>query len=376
MICTMRDETDRIILKFLNICRVPCFLCAAVLFASLVCVASGAIAVSAESSQAIVENVPVKPQEILELPAVPENTVPAPAAKPQPAMLPPTLPAAGQGITQQALPGANPSIPVIPAMPGSGNQVKLPQKPDIPGPDIPSQENNNIAVLPIPKASAENIIIPGTVPVPVDSKAQADYNTNMTLMFSGEEMAVLAQIIKAYDSYEPNNQNTQAKDDVKDILTGLSDKSVTANDVMVPQNLYLAGIVYYSSSNWLVTLNGRIITSSSNAPGNEFYVSQISRKEIELIWKPVAPTLMGELLDKWNQLTDNGKKTIANITISNGTIKLKLHPNQTFVPTDVAIREGLVRPGANARYSQPRNDIITNPPNNAPENTYPAHKGG
>jgi hypothetical protein len=169
-----------------------------------------------------------------------------------------------------------------------------------------------------------------------------------TLMFSANDMKIILEALAVYDSL--HTQQTQSadkdKDDLSSLLDSMKARSLAGGKVEdAPKplpNLYLGSIVYYSPANWSVWINGRKLTNRNNLPTAEFYVDQISSSKIELIWHPPA------LLDTgatWERITNGGAQPPAGIVVDTGKgrITLQLHPNQTFLPAGLVIREGLVK---------------------------------
>jgi hypothetical protein len=170
-----------------------------------------------------------------------------------------------------------------------------------------------------------------------------------SLLFSKNDMDVVKQLLVLYDNIGNAPKQTTApsnSDDLNNLLRDLtaehdSNLSTPAVPVTLP-NVYLSSIVYYSPSHWSVWINDKKLVNITNAPGNEFYVSRLSRTQVELVWKPTSLLDTGEA---WKQRTDNGKNPLADISVdaSKGTITLLMRPNQTFLPRSLAIQEGLIK---------------------------------
>jgi len=204
---------------------------------------------------------------------------------------------------------------------------------------------------------------------------------NTSVFFSKDDMDILAPFIEAYDK-TGHMQKTGAMNvgqsllAQKNNLLGLlkHDEAPTPMPLPLP-SLYLGSIVYYSPGNWSVWINGKKLVNARNGEKNEFYITRISRSEIELVWKPASLLNTPAL---WKQLTDNGKNPLPNITIdeSKGIITLRMHPNQTFLPRSLAIREGLIKPNTEPLLLQnakgPVRNDKSNAKNNAPGPAIPA----
>ncbi len=274
---------------------------------------------------------PAKAGETLELPVMPDNNATsnnAPPAKPQL----PAKPSADMPKPALVQPSLPVSLPVIP-LPNTSGHMPLPGSAKNPEKTEPSTENTS--ALPVPSAPAGQAAAPSAATEP------ATAHTNLTIMFSSDEMDTISTMIKAYDSYDARNkQDQKQKKDLRDIFGNEPEQQILPHEL---PNIYLGSIVYTSPGTWIVTINGRRISASHNAPTNEFYISKISRKEVELVWKPHS---LNDLPDKWNQMTEGGKTHIPNIVVdsANNMVTLNMHPNQTFISSSLQIREGLIRP--------------------------------
>jgi hypothetical protein len=185
---------------------------------------------------------------------------------------------------------------------------------------------------------------------------------NTSLMFKKSDMDIITGALEIYDKLRgQKSTDSTDKDDLSSLIDSLKSHDVTARNEPPPPlpNLYLGSIVYYSPSQWSVWINGKKLVDKNNSPANEFYITDLTRTAIELIWHPKslqqAPTL-------WEQLTGNGAHPLPDITVNEkkGTITLHLHANQTFLPRRLAIREGLVKSAPVA--STPDSTLTPNTP--------------
>ncbi len=297
---------------------------------AMVSIAAFCMAPLADAQPKSPETVPAnssKSEEVLELPDLP-------AASSAPVPTKPGGASPGSSSVGAALPALAPPVSVSPPTPIISAPQNVAIKPPPPLVNVPAPVSANPPAMSTAAQAAA-----GTHPPDVNART-ADYDANMTLMFSGDDMYKVTQMLKLYDSYEEHKQGEAPQ---KDNLSDLFSSQPPAGEISPVPNLYMGSIVYYSSGNWYVSLNGRIITSAGNAPGKEFYVSKISRKQAEIVWKPAA---MEQVYDIWNQVTGDGKNLPDNIALdrANGAIILQMRPNQTFVIRALAIREGLIKP--------------------------------
>ncbi len=344
-----------------TLAQISLFSLRCLVIASLVGMAIISVAISDSAAQtppanpnALTNNAPSQPTELLELP----NTSPnsnhspsgnsAPTNNPPPANNSPVAPKPPLAPNNNAVISPAPTLAVVPQLPS----------PAVPSPSI--VPTNTIPVAPaVPSNGTNNTAAPSTIPPQVippivksekspvtENITDTSHDLTMTLMFTNEEMEIVAKIIKAYDSYDPKQAVVQKTDN----FAGLFDSLKTNEKVIAPvkhvkqlPNIYLGSIVFYSNKNWAVDINGRIIADTNNFANGEFYVTRISRMAVEIVWKPSS---MEDVSMRWKSITDNGKKPLNNITVDlkNGTITLLMRPNQTFVTAYLAIGEGLIKP--------------------------------
>jgi len=282
-----------------------------------------------------------KTEETLELPGLPGSTPPAtpsqpaapgaPAAVQTPHAMPPTpLP----NITQLPPNPTASASPVAP-MPTPPVTMPTPTTPQPALPPIPTPATSNLPVVPTPAKTVEN------------ESAPRMNTIGATIMFTAEEMNTINQMLKIYDSYDPKKPTQGGpKDDFSDILTGIKTEQKEAPERQVERplpNVYLGSIVYQSPKQWMVSINGELITSENNSTKKEFYIFAVSRKEVSLMWHPRS---LGDFPQRWEQKTNNGAKLLPRVWFDaeHNAIRLDMHPNQTFVISTLAIEEGLVKP--------------------------------
>ena len=99
--------------------------------------------------------------------------------------------------------------------------------------------------------------------------------------------------------------------------------------------IYLASMFYYDANNWVIWLNDRTINNDTNKQGNEFYVTNISKASVDLLW-----TLS---FTKWKILSGKDSQTDLNIDdVGKVRIRFSLKPNQTYNLVAGKIVEGKV----------------------------------
>lgn len=223
--------------------------------------------------------------------------------------------------------------------------------------EIPSAPVTAPAVEPIPQKEAPRevtrtiqITPPQILSVPEFSppvellEHPIKLDEGLSLMFTEKDM--LSLIIPGLELYDkaadPTSKavsNAETVDDLTGLLESLKFKGEDkAKEVpQVLPNIYLGSIMYYSPSNWSIWLNGKKITNAINAPSNVLYVAAIDRSHIRLIWKPASMTALNKVL--------NNRKiaTPEVLDIGDSRVTVKMRPNQTFVPSLLAVFEGMVK---------------------------------
>jgi hypothetical protein len=298
-----------------------------------VAAAAGAPAGGSTSSGALLElpNMPALNMPPATAPAVVPSAPPATTMAPH-AALPALLPVA-------APPSPVPFIP-LPSAPVATSVHTVVTPPPIVAPPVSlhapeSTKSKSISADVIKGVTDKN---PDIVITPL-------HLGDTSLMFNAADINVIKPFIEAYDnSAHTVKQETTADkgDDLTSLLTQL--KSQENTTVVTPKalpNLYLGSIMYYSPSHWSVWINSKKVVNAYNSPHNQYYVSSISRTQVELVWKP--PSLL-DMIATWRNLTHNGAEPLPNIQIdeTKGTLTLRLRPNQTFLPHTLTINEGLI----------------------------------
>jgi hypothetical protein len=296
------------------------------------------------------------------------------AAQPMPMPAPTNMMPTNTAPTNTAPTNAAPELPVFPgaatppaiATPPAA-AITLPQ----PTPAMPPP------VTPMPPVAAPGATAPAFVPpvatppgAPVTSVASTSKTADIlqknpdtlfaavalgkkSLMFSKSDINAINQLLTIYDTYtaEKKADVPSGDNDINKLLKELTSKHSTVSaeppaPVVLP-NVYLGSIVYYSPSNWSVWLNDKKLVNIQNVPTNEFYITRLSRTQMELVWKPKS---IADTLQKWKDMTNGGKNPLPNITLdeTKGTITLLMRPNQTFISRILAIREGLYKSSPNA----------------------------
>ena len=61
---------------------------------------------------------------------------------------------------------------------------------------------------------------------------------------------------------------------------------------------HLGSIIYYTSSEWIASINGITITKATNKPTNELFITSIQPSRVSLVWKAQDKRLLQEMKKK------------------------------------------------------------------------------
>ncbi len=275
-------------------------------------------------------------------------------------------PSAGSTMNNQNPPtGMDPGIPSPNAPAGMNNPSAM--NPGIPNPNAPTGMNNPSAmnpVMPYPNApSAMNPAMnnPGNPPnqnyginqlnnnaktlgqISAESisnsisKILGDNSTITVpvLMFNDQE---IANINRALDSLK-NNQifvpEGLEKKEEKPAEEDQEKKEESEVEENEKSYIYLGSLIYFTPSDWVIWLNDQKISTSSNDPQKEIYVTKVLSDRINVKWKMS--------LTKWKILSGKRDETQAPRLDFNSNIvesEFELRPNQTYILGSNSVVEG------------------------------------
>ena len=199
-----------------------------------------------------------------------------------------------------------------------------------------------LSALPIYSVAEET-----PTPTSAPQTHSAKYNS---LMFNEKEMDIINKLVESFDTSSEkisnNTNNVNKSDDLNGLLKKNPDaKKVIAHDEVPTKlpNIYVGSILYYSAKDWSIWINGNKYGAEYNNEKNEFYISKISRKEVELIWKPKFSIIIS---NAWQRFAKNGKipKHI-DFDSQKNVVTLLMRANQTFIPDKLIISEGFIKSG-------------------------------
>ena len=176
-----------------------------------------------------------------------------------------------------------------------------------------------------------------------------NFPIHQSIMFNDKDTGLISKLVNALiNSQEKNDSkklNTQ-NDDMNDLLDKVKGiKKVVTHEEPVynPPNIYVGSILYYSAKDWSVWINGNKYGNEYNNDKNDFYISKISRKEVEFVWKLRTSIVVS---NAWQKLVKNGDSP-KNIDFDSkkNSVTLLMRANQTFIPSQLVISEGFIKSG-------------------------------
>lgn len=268
-----------------------------------------------------------------------DTPAPAQAAPSSPAPTTPTAPLL-ELPAGAAVPPAH--VSSVPSAPPGNVPVATPAQP-------PSEDTASPLPQPAPKEAYKPKIM--TSPLQPDQpflEEPVRIEDNFSIMFSQKDMdTLIIPSLALYDKAKSAEQQTAhasgaAQDDLTDLLASLTTQGEAKETIKPLPNLYLGSIVYYTPSDWSIWINGRKLPSRLNKPENEFFVREISRTSAVVIWKPQRLT---EMQKAWTDKTTPPHVVPKSILLDEEkkTVTLTMRPNQTFIPLEMSIEEGLIK---------------------------------
>jgi hypothetical protein len=155
------------------------------------------------------------------------------------------------------------------------------------------------------------------------------------LMFNDQE---IANINRALDSLK-NNQifvpEGLEKIEEKPAEEDQEKKEESEVEENEKSYIYLGSLIYFTPSDWVIWLNDQKISTSTNDPQKEIYVTKVLSDRINVKWKMS--------LTKWKILSGKRDETQAPRLDFNSNIvesEFELRPNQTFILGSNSVVEG------------------------------------
>jgi hypothetical protein len=169
----------------------------------------------------------------------------------------------------------------------------------------------------------------------------------MSLMFNPKDMHTLViPSLALYDKAGSQMSSSGAdqssgNDDLTGLLESLKGKGETKEkEVEQPlPNIYMGSILYSSDASWSIWLNGKKLTNKVNSAANPIYVESIDSSQAQIVWKPASAIALNKIIREHKNATPD----TLSIDAEKGRLTFTLRPNQTFVPSLLAVLEGLIK---------------------------------
>lgn len=167
-------------------------------------------------------------------------------------------------------------------------------------------------------------------------------NKVSSLMFDDEQNTNIEQAI---DAFKNNQQYVPKTTDEPKQKTDLEKAKEDAarereEEEAIAENeksfVYLASIIYFTTNNWVVWVNEQKITSATNDPEKEIYLTSVTSDSVKIVWKIS--------LSKWKILSGQKSDALApNLNEDNQVVlEFQFKPNQTYALSTNRILEGRV----------------------------------
>lgn len=165
-------------------------------------------------------------------------------------------------------------------------------------------------------------------------------NKSVSLMFDDKENDNIERAIDSYksnQSFAPDSDEDSDNNDKKkteDDESALEIAKKEQDDFNSKSYIYLASIMYSTPQDWVVWINDKKITTSTNDKTKELYLQAVQKDHVSILWN-VSPSKLKVLLGR--KAEDAKLKPNENGQIE---VKFDLHPNQTFVLGSNSVVEG------------------------------------
>lgn len=168
-------------------------------------------------------------------------------------------------------------------------------------------------------------------------------NKSISLMFDDRENDNIQRAIDSYNnkqSYLPDGSEESVSDSnskearLKREADAAARAKKEQDDFNEKSYIYLASIMYSTPHDWVVWVNDKKITSSSNNRNKEIFVKSVEKDRVSILWN-VSPSklkvLLGSKADSLKLRTNDAGQI---------EVKFALQPNQTFMLGSNTVVEG------------------------------------
>ncbi len=191
--------------------------------------------------------------------------------------------------------------------------------------------------------------VPVITPVVVAPEEKPDNTPPTSIFFSHEDLQRVKNALEAYERSKREKQNT-GETKANDFLNQLTDtapaKPPEPKMFTYPQ-FFLNSLVYHTSDDWVVLVNGQRFSSQVPQQNAELRVVGVDSDKVTLEWHP-------QKLDKVMESWDRGPNPDVTFDRVNGIVTFTLLPNQTFSTYVMRAAEGKLAPmTVNLRPNEP-----------------------
>lgn len=159
-----------------------------------------------------------------------------------------------------------------------------------------------------------------------------------SLMYDDEENANIERAVESLKNnqvFVPEGEEGELSEEEK--LAQEADAKLKAEEKLNQENeksyIYLASIIYFTPQDWVVWVNDKKITPTTNKRDNELYLKSVQKDSVRLFWKLS--------ISKWKILSGRKEEVAPQVNAENQVeVEFTLKPNQTFILSNGAVVEG------------------------------------
>jgi len=176
--------------------------------------------------------------------------------------------------------------------------------------------------------------------IEIFNRTASDKNRIKSILYTPDEIKDIHMALNTYLKYA--GRGGELTFDEEAFLSRLGGLKKSAgnrgqNRFFTYPQFFLDSLVYYSSSEWLVWINGEKITQDTSKEGSNIHVVQISPDKVTVEWFPLE---INRVLDTWRRFPNPD----VLVDPAHGQVVFTLKPNQTFSSYSMSVLEGRVLP--------------------------------
>lgn len=151
-----------------------------------------------------------------------------------------------------------------------------------------------------------------------------------SIMHNAEE---IKKINKAYNMFQQGEEYIVEDENKVEEKTD-NEKSQELHIIKEKSKVYLGSILFFSSQNWSVWVNNKLISSDNNSPTNEIFIKYINGKKARIVWS-LSPSKWQILMGK--NLSENDPRVNSSNMV---TTEFSLQNNQSYLLKENSTIEG------------------------------------